>query len=59
MAAGLVVLASPAPAGAATQIGETFLPDQMGSECSDNFIRLQGTSPGGQYAAPADGVITA
>jgi hypothetical protein len=61
---GLVVvvtlLLAPSSASAAAQIGETFLPDPMISgECSEGFVRLQGTSPGGQYAAPFDGVITA
>jgi hypothetical protein len=48
-----------APAGAATQIGQTFLPNPLGPNCSDGFTRLQGTSPGGQYAAPSAGVLTA
>jgi hypothetical protein len=56
VAVGLVALAVPAPAGGATQIGETFTPS---GGCGDGTTRLQGTSPGGQYAAPFDGVITA
>ena len=54
----LALLAAPSSAGAATQIGQTFVPNPVGPSCSDGFTRLQGTSPGGQYTAPADGVIT-
>jgi hypothetical protein len=52
LAIGLV--ASPTPAGAATQIGETFEPTD---NCSPR-TRLQSSSPAGQYAAPFAGVIT-
>jgi hypothetical protein len=46
----------PSGAGAATTIGQTFDPDDA-IGCESDFTRLQG-SPGGQYAAPSDGVIT-
>ena len=51
---GALLLALPAAATAATQIGETFTPDTPDS--NDTF--LQSGSPGGQYAAPFSGVIT-
>jgi hypothetical protein len=54
MAVGLVGLAIPASAGAATQIGQTFSPTQ---NCG-GVILLQSTSPGGQYTVQAPGVIT-
>jgi hypothetical protein len=54
VAAGLVSLAIPASAGAATQLGETFTPNT--SDSSDTL--LQTGSPGGQYAVPFSGVIT-
>jgi hypothetical protein len=54
VAAGVVALAIPAPAGAATQIGQTFTPTQT---CS-GVTTLQAVSPGSQYAAPFPGVIT-
>src|SRR6266511_3420090 len=44
------------PAGAATQIGQTFAPV---TSCGAASTYLQTTSPGGQYAAPSPGVITA
>ncbi len=54
----LVVLAAltavPGSAGAAAQIGQTFVPTD---NCSPR-TRLQSGSPGGQYAAPFAGVIT-
>jgi len=56
---GLALLAAPSSAGAATQIGQTFIPNPVGPSCSAGFTRVQGTSPGGQYASPANGVITA
>jgi hypothetical protein len=57
VAAGLVGLAIPAPASGAMTIGETFAPES-GATCVNDFTRLQSTSPGGLYAAPAGGVIT-
>lgn len=48
------LIAAPGSAGAATQIGQTFLPTD---NCSPR-TRLQSSSPGGQYAAPFAGVIT-
>jgi hypothetical protein len=56
VAVGLVGLAVPASAGAATQIGETFPPG--GSSCGVAATVLQVGSPGNQYAAPEPGVIT-
>lgn len=52
---GLGVLAMPASAGAATQIGQTFTPD---AEFSAGFTGIQSGSPGGQYTVPSPGVIT-
>jgi hypothetical protein len=49
-----IATSAPSPAGAATQIGQTFTP----TLCGGNFTYLQSTSPGGQYAAPFAGVIT-
>jgi hypothetical protein len=57
MAAGLVALAIPASASAATQIGATVVPSIDGS-CGDDFTALQATSGGNSYAAPSAGVIT-
>jgi hypothetical protein len=54
LAAGLIGLAIPASASAATQIGQTFEPNAGQS----GFTHLQTGSPGGQYAAPFAGVIT-
>jgi hypothetical protein len=51
----LLIAASPSSAGAATQIGQTFAPN----ECpNDPATFLQGGSPGNQYAASSAGVIT-
>jgi hypothetical protein len=55
-AVGLVGLAIPASAGAATQIGETFPPSN--ASCGLDATLLQVGSPGNQYAAPEPGVIT-
>jgi hypothetical protein len=55
VAAGLMVLAGPTAAGAATTIGQTFTPPAGGCGSGTD---LQTTSPGSSYAAPADGVIT-
>jgi hypothetical protein len=52
---GLVVLAAPSSAVAATQIGETFVPN---SDVGGTPTAIQTVSPGGQYAAPSAGVIT-
>jgi len=53
-ALGALLLALPAAATAATQVGETFTPATPGS--TDTL--LQSGSPGAQYAAPFSGVIT-
>jgi hypothetical protein len=59
VAVGLVVLAIPASAGGATQIGETFSPP-LATNCSNltPTTYLQSGSPGGQYAAPFAGILT-
>ena len=55
IAVGLLTLVSPAgQAGAATQIGQTFVPTD---NCSPR-TRIQSGSPSGQYEAPVAGVIT-
>ena len=51
----VALLAIPSGASAGTQIGETFTPT---GGCDSNRTRLQSVSPGGQYSAPSDGVIT-
>src|SRR5215210_3796357 len=56
VAVGLVGLAGPSSAGAATQLGETFAPSP--SCGSGPTTRLQLTSPQAKYAAPFAGVIT-
>ena len=43
------------PAVAATTIGQTFTPPE---NCSSNIVHLATGSPGNQYIAPSDGVIT-
>ena len=53
-AAGLL-FAAPGTAGAATTLGETFVPPNAFTEVS---IGLQTQSPGNRYAAPSPGVIT-
>ena len=53
--AATALIAWPSNAGAATQIGETFVPTL---DCQSDRTRLQTGSPGSQYAAPSDGVIT-
>ena len=53
--ATLGALAFSTSAGAATQIGETFVPPD---DCTSGITFLQTTSPGGQYLAPSSGVIT-
>jgi hypothetical protein len=50
-----LLIAAPSGASAATQIGETFAPSAF---CDTSRTRLQSVSPGGQYSAPSDGVIT-
>lgn len=45
-----------APAGAATQLGQTFSPPAF---CDPGFTNLAVTSPGTPYVVPFDGVITA
>jgi hypothetical protein len=57
LAVGLVVLAIPTMASAATQIGQTF--DPTGSNAVATRTVLAVTTPGAQYAAPFAGVITA
>jgi hypothetical protein len=51
-----MVAAVPSPAGAATQIGETFAPPAP--PCGGPGTWLQSGSPNGQYATPFPGVIT-
>jgi hypothetical protein len=51
-----LLIAAPGSAGAATQLGQTFTSTIA---TSDNYEMFQTTSPGGQYAAPSPGVITA
>jgi|SRR6266511_5557923 len=51
---GCVSLLAPA-ASAATQVGETFLPN---ATFVTDYTLLQTSSPGGQYRVPAPGVIT-
>jgi hypothetical protein len=55
VAATVVLLALAAPAGAATQVGETFVPTITGGS---GLTTLQSGSPGGQYTIPSPGVIT-
>jgi len=55
LAGAIWLLAAPAGASAATQIGETFEPTWP---CRDNVNFLQTSSPGRSYSAPSDGVIT-
>jgi hypothetical protein len=58
LAATAMLIAVPSGASAATQIGHTFVPD---ANCNEDLTLLQSRSPGapgGQYAAPSDGVIT-
>jgi hypothetical protein len=54
-AVGFLVVAGPSSAGAATQVGQTFIPDSF---CGSDVTRLQSVSPGAQYAVPSAGVIT-
>jgi hypothetical protein len=56
--AGAVVIAcglGAAPAGAATQLGQTFAPPDP---CSGPVTGFQTTSPGSSYTVPSPGVIT-
>ncbi len=54
--ASLAALAAlPTPAGAATQIGQTFVPT---FDCQDNVNFLVSATPGPSYSAPFDGVLT-
>jgi hypothetical protein len=53
LAIGFVALMLPGSAPAAVQIGQTFSP-----EACDGGTYLQSGSPGNQYAAPSDGVLT-
>ena len=55
LAAAALIAAIPSGAGAATTIGETFVP--VGDACFGTTV-IQSISPGGQYSAPSDGVIT-
>jgi hypothetical protein len=55
VAAATMLTVAPPGAGAATQIGETFVGG--GDTCWESTL-LQSVSPGGQYAAPFAGVIT-
>ncbi len=57
---GVILATAVAPASAAQTIGQTFLPDPAdGNPCGGDYTYLQSTSPGGLYAAPSAGVITA
>ena len=53
-AVGLVGLVGPPSAGAAVQIGETFVPNAL---CGPDITYLNG-GPGGAYSVPSNGVIT-
>jgi Ca2+-binding RTX toxin-like protein len=53
--AAALIAAIPSGASAGTQIGDTFAPD---SGCLGMATRVQSISPGGQYSAKSDGVIT-
>src|SRR5215211_3226555 len=53
---GLVAVMAPSPAGAATQIGQTF--QSMNVNCDGPVTFLQSRSPDDQYAAPFAGVLT-
>jgi len=53
--AAVAIVAAPAGASAATQIGQTFDPS---FDCRPNVNFLQSASPGPKYAASSDGVIT-
>jgi len=55
-AIGTLALAGTATASAATPFGLTFEPSTL---YAPNYTAIQSGSPGGQYAAPVDGVITA
>ena len=57
LAAAALIAAIPSGASAATQIGETFTPE-TGCGAGADLTRLQSVSPGNQYAAPFNGVIT-
>jgi hypothetical protein len=50
----LVAAVAAAPAGAATEVGETFDP-QGGAFCSAGTTSLQSVSPQSEYAAPFAG----
>ena len=50
------LIATP-PAGAATQLGETFAPPA--GFCDPGFTNITAASPGSSYAVPSAGVITA
>ena len=50
------LLVAPSTATGATQIGQTFAPTEPCNNPTTTW--LQGESPGSQYAAPANGVIT-
>ena len=52
---GLIGLAGPSAAGAATQIGQTFAP---ATGCTDIQTQFQTATAGASYAAPIPGVIT-
>jgi hypothetical protein len=63
LASGLAaVLAAPSSASATTEIGETFMADNLCGPMTPMdppLTSLQRTSPNNQYAAPSSGVITA
>jgi hypothetical protein len=54
-ATALGLLAAAGPAGAAIEFGDTFAPSPG---CANDAVFIQSASPGGQYAAPEQGVIT-
>jgi Ca2+-binding RTX toxin-like protein len=55
IAATAMLIAVPSGAGAATEIGDVFVP---ANGCGDDTTKLQSISPAGRYSAQSDGVIT-
>lgn len=55
LAVALALVAAPADGRAATQIGTTLSPNIL---CDANMTYLQSSTPGNEYAAAGDGVIT-
>ena len=56
MAAVIAAVALPSNAGAATQLGETFVPAT--TFCDPSFTNIAAGSPASSYTVPAPGVIT-